>query len=262
MNETELAGRLRTELAHVRFTPGAGEILRRGRRRRQLRAAPLGALAAAAALTAALVGGHGGAQQAFAGWHDEPEPVPPATYATLAMGCRANGDDPSATPLAVDLRGDGALTVMASARSWTSCIATRRHHDPANWASDPDWFSISRGSALVHERPSASKPLVVMDAKAPEAGGGRGGKHVTWVSGRVSPRVAHVEVRTSLGGVRATLRDGVFAAFWPANDGAHASVLALDASGRVVARADRLDCVPSGQRGPGVVRPGGKATGC
>lgn len=104
------------------------------------------------------------------------------------------------------------------------------------------------------------EPLVVLSAKAPD-GNSVLGHPITWVSGRVSPAVAHVDVATAAGTVEATVHGGAYAAWWPGNDGATATVRAYDNQEHLLSTINELNCAKRAPIDPRIHVTGKTATG-
>jgi hypothetical protein len=65
---------------------------------------------------------------------------------------------------------------------------------------------------------------------------------VTWVSGRIDPTATRVVITTPTASIVPTVKNGVFAAWWPGNDGDLTTITAYGADGTVLAVADGLNC--------------------
>lgn len=192
--------------------------------------------AAAAAIAAVAAGGVAASSillpnPAYASWDDRPDPISAAESRAASTECGV------AAPLAIDRRGNHAYVFGVERSAVTSCVVTLPGHDAEGLV---ETYVGHRSTA--NEEPSPTRPLTVIDAKAPE------GNHVDsepapleYVAGRVSPRITRVVIHTSRGRVTATLHDGVYAAWWPGNDADRASVHAYDSAGHEVASATRLD---------------------
>jgi hypothetical protein len=211
------------------------------------------AAAIVAGATVAVVGlGDHGTSRAFASWVSQPDPISAADTAHLGPICGAQA------PLIVDRRGHSAYAVYSDGTAWTDCLATIPGNTPDKGLPD-GWLSHGLLSSVVITKPAADHPLVVLSAKAPE-GNSTKQAPVTWVSGRIASTVARVSISTSQGTVIPSVRDGVFAAWWPGNDSDTAVIRAYDGSGKLVTTVDELNC--GGARlAPRIQVPGQAAVG-
>jgi hypothetical protein len=176
----------------------------------------------------------GGSTPAFASWVSEPQAISSAQVAGVDVSCSDSG------PVIVDRRGNSAYAVYSNGTSWTDCLQTipGQPHDkglPEGWTSSGELSSVELGD------PSATEPLTLLSAKAPEGNSGNRSP-VTWVSGRYSAAVARITIATSDGTVIPTTRDGVYAAWWPGNDGATDVVRAYDQAGDLISSIDEWNC--------------------
>ena len=179
-----------------------------------------------------------------------PPPVPPSPLAaderTNAVGrCHSRARAPDAVPEAVvaaivDARAAGRFVAMVTDSSWFSCVefATPDANADVNLSAAP---GIMGNPVGLPGAASIAEPIVVIGAKAPD-GNMIDGNEVTWVWGRVDPSVTSVVVSAPSGTFLATVEHGLFAAWWPGNDGDRTVVRALDATGREIAFADQLSC--------------------
>lgn len=221
-----------------RLAPVGGLSAKRAHRGRVARWAAVAASIAALGAGAAVTGLAGSSPGAFADWRSTPQKADAATVGAVGRACQQQSEATGLTVLAVDLRGDGAYAVLSDGKTWLDCVVTRRHSQPGSWADSPGWMEVGTAPAK-----PGSQPLTIASAKAPEGGPGRPhALKATWVSGWVGPTVTRVRIHTSQGQVDTTVTNGVFAAWWPGNDGDTAVVSAYDRSGALLARADELTC--------------------
>jgi hypothetical protein len=195
----------------------------------------VGAGAAAAAVASLAVGlTSGGSSPAFASWTSRP--TPSSGLAAVDGTCRTYS-----RPLLVDRRGHTAYSVYALHGTWIGCLATVPGESPDKGLG-PGYVDFVLADPNVSTVPSAADPLVVLDAKSPEGSAPQKQATVTYVSGRVSADVARVTVETNRGLIEASLAGGVFAAWWPGNDGDTAVVRAYDSRGALLTTVDELSC--------------------
>ncbi|MGB8860036.1 MAG: hypothetical protein WCC60_12305 [Ilumatobacteraceae bacterium] len=284
MIDSDLLSQLESELDDIYLDVTAADIRRAGRRRK---VAPklmlLASLSIAAIAVATLLPASGShSPTVFANWTATPQPSDaagasdPATIATLDSMCRntdynVDTDNPANAVLQIiDLRGNGAHTVMHDGDTWKECMSTRDSDASNIWTTG--WVMVTKTKGLTPLTPSADYPAVVIGVKAPNgnaaasAAGTVDGHEATWLSGLALPEVAKITITTAIGTVEATLENGVFAAWWPGNDGDSAVVHVYDATGDEILTIDKFNCstgtqfdwVPAYQ----YTQPDGLSTGC
>jgi hypothetical protein len=223
--------------------------------KRRARWVLVGAGAAAAAVASLAIGlTSGGSSPAFASWTSRPTPT--SAMAAVDGSCRTYG-----RPLLVDRRGHTAYSVYAHDGAWIGCIGVVPGQTPDKGLG-PGYVDFGPVDRSVVTAPSTADPLVVLDAKSPEGSAPQKQATVTYVSGRLSSGVARVTVETNRGLIEASVADGVFAAWWPGNDGDTAVVRAYDSSGRLLSTVDELDCTAvDGRNSPRIATAGFAPTG-
>jgi hypothetical protein len=134
----------------------------------------------------------------------------------------------------VDSRPGGVLVGVLTADEWSTCL----------FANDSLSNDLGPGPAALTPTASPDRPIVVIDAKSPE-GNQINGDELVWVWGRVDPSIATVVVSTPTAAYTPTIADGLFAAWWPGNNGDQTVVRGFDANGDEVAFVDQLNCTQS-----------------
>lgn len=104
--------------------------------------------------------------------------------------------------------------------------------------------------------PTPEQPVSVIGSKAPE-GNQINGDEVVWVWGRVDPSVTYIEISSSTARYVPTIENGLYAAWWPGNDGDQTVVRWFDATGNELGFIDQLNCSTAGPTvaGGGLVTP-------
>ena len=205
MTEPALREHLHRAYAHVHLDDPVEDVLRRGRRLRRARQAPL--LGAVTALVAAaLVLGLPGAAptSAFAAWTPVARVLTPGDTRAIATSCQ---DHTGPLPPAVltDARGDFAYTVFTDGTRAVSC---------GRYSRGGLWREGGSGSFQVTQRRpvlsgatpvglEAAEDLTVRDDHAASVWG--------WASAPVTRVLVTADGRTT----EATVDGGVFAAWWP-----------------------------------------------
>lgn len=236
------------------------------------------AAVAAAAAVGAGVGGvvitdrEGGS--AFASWVSRPDPISAAQVVSVRGVCDATAPTPVGTGalvvggahparlgrlVLIDRRGHTAYAVFNNGTTWSTCITTIPGLTPDKGLPNSYRVHVPIADA-VESAAGPNEPLVVLSAKAPE-GNSVLGHPITWVSGRVSRAVARVTVATAAGTVEATMHGGVYAAWWPGNDGDTATVRAYDSYGHLLSTIDELNCAKRAPLDPRIHVTGLSATG-
>jgi hypothetical protein len=216
-------------LATVARHPSRGRVWRSGRAR-------------VAAVVTAVVTGAGiylgvgvidTSTPAFASWTSSPEPVPATAVGGIEAACGQ-----SRAPAILDARGNSVYAVFGtSGGDRVDCLTTLPGHRTDRGLRGA-WITHSTAMPTT---PGPAEPIVLLSVKVPEGNAVHDGRFI-WVSGRVSPGITRVTVQTSGGPVRATVRDGMFAAWWPGNDSDTASIVGYDTAGRAVSTLSDLTC--------------------
>ena len=236
------------------------------------------AAVAAAALvgagTGALVITNRGGGSAFASWVSRPQSISGGQADSVRRVC-AGAVSPSTSKgaivvggaqpanlgrvVVIDRRGSTAYVVLTNGTTWTDCVATIPGLTPDKGLPN-SYRHYGPIADVENSATGPNQPMVVLSAKTPE-GNNVLGHPITWVSGRVSAAVARVDVATSSGTVVATMRDGVFAAWWPGNDGATAAVRAYDKNGHLLSTITGLNCAKRTLVDPRIQVTGQRPTG-
>lgn len=206
MTEPALREQLHQAYAEVHLHAPLQDVLRRGRRLRRARRAPL--LAGVTALTAgALVLGLPGAStpSAFAAWTPIPRVLTPSDTTAIAASCQ-DGTRPPLPAAISDARGDFAFTLFTDGTRALSC---GRYHHNGFWREGG-----SSSSAQVTQRQQ------VLDRATPVSLEEAGDltihdDHAASVWGWASTRTTRIVVTADGHTTQATIHDGVFAAWWP-----------------------------------------------
>lgn len=206
MTEPALREQLHHAYAEVHLRDPLQDVLRRGRRLRRARRAPLlGGVTAIAA--AALVFGLPGAStpSAFAGWTPTTRTLTPADTTAIAASCQ-DGIGHLPPTVISDARGDFAFTLFTDGTRAVSC---GRYHHNGFWREGGSSFS-----AQVTQRQQ------VLDGAAPVSLEEAGDltvhdDHAANVWGWASTRATRIVVTADGHTTQATVHNGVFAAWWP-----------------------------------------------
>ena len=198
----------------------------------------------------------GGNHPAYASWRSVPASVSPNVVAAVVHACQQNagqvtvrdaaGKDVTRhfdNPLVVDVRGHDAYGIALDGDQIVDCMTTVPGESNDGLPKGVDgWVNPTdlRGGSPT-TMPTANNPLTLLSVKSP-AGNMVDRYNVTWVAGRIAPLVARVAVTTPTGSIVPSISDGVFAAWWPGNDGDQTTVIAYDSDGHVLAVADELTC--------------------
>lgn len=205
MTEPALREQLHQAYAEVHLHDPLQAVLRRGRRLRRARRAPL--LAGVTTLTAgALVLGLPSAStpSAFAAWTPTPRVLTPSDTTAIAASCQ-DGTQPLPPAAISDARGAFAFTLFTDGTRALSC--GRYHHD-GSWREGG-----SSSSAQVTQR---QQVLDGAPVSLEEAGDLTiGDDHAASVWGWTSTRVTRIVVTADGHTTQATIHNGVFAAWWP-----------------------------------------------
>lgn len=205
MTEPALREQLHQAYADVHLQDPIEVVLRRGRRLRRARRAPL--LGAATALVAgALVVGLPGAAppSAFAAWTPTARALTPSDASAIATSCQ-EGTRPLPPEVIADARGDFAFTLFTDGTRAVSC--GRYHHDGL-------WREGGSSSGEVTQRQhvlSGATPVSLEEAGDLTIRD----DHAASVWGWASTRVARIVVTADGHTTQATIDAGVFAAWWP-----------------------------------------------
>jgi hypothetical protein len=219
------------------------------------------AAAAAVAVGATVIGIPGDSRQAVAGWTSRPQTGAQTKAAVddavrLCLRDERANENRKLHVEGTDMRGDGVFVALSGPKVSIGCLVDTVHDDT---------LAIEeRKSDSPLIRPSSADPLVLLNVDTP-SGNALDKPQQAYVSGRVDASVSTVRVATSHGLVEATVRNGVFAAWWPGNDIETAEVTAYDANGRELAKADQLTCaeMTDGRLNIRTARPGQPTTpGC
>lgn len=199
--------------------------------RRRLHRPLLAAAAAAAIVAGGIAAGSAWMPNtAYASWHSTPDRLTASEKRAAQYACTVS------TPLVMDRRGNNVYVLSRSATTIDSCVTTLPGLDDDGLSQT---YRSTRPASTSGTNRAAT--LSVLDVKAPEGNHTAGApKPLEYVAGRVSSQVHKVVVRTSQGEVEATIAGEWFAAWWPGNDAATASVRAYDASGQEIAGASDL----------------------
>jgi hypothetical protein len=177
------------------------------------------------------------ATPAFASWTSSPEPVPAGAVGGIEAACQ----QPQA-PAILDARGNSVYAVFdTSGGGQVDCLTTLPGHSPDRGLPSGGWITHGSLSTAARTTPSPAEPVVLLSVKAPEGNAVHNGRF-TWVSGRVSSNITRVTVQTSGGLVQATVRDGMFAAWWPGNDSDTARIVGYDTTAQAVSTVSELTC--------------------
>lgn len=192
------------------------------------------------------------ATPAFASWTSSPETVRASAVGGIEAAC-----EQSRTPAILDARGNSVYAVFDTTDGGrVDCLTTLPGHSTDRDLRGGSWISYSNPTRAMRIAPGPAEPIVLLSAKAPEGNAVHDGR-VIWVSGRVSSGITRVTVQTSGGLVQATVRDGMFAAWWPGNDSDTASIVGYDATGHAVSTVSDLACDDAaGQLNPRVTTTG------
>jgi hypothetical protein len=205
MTEPALREQLHAAYADVHLHDPLEDVLRRGRRLRRARRAPLlGGVAAVVAATLVLGLPGGSTPSAFAAWTSSPRVLTPGDIAAIAASCQS-GSQPLPPVAISDARGDFAFTLFTDGTRAVSC--GRYHHDGF-------WREGGSSSLEVTQRQQ------VLDGAAPVTLEQAGDltihdDHAASVWGWASSRATRIVVIADGHTTRATVHDGVFAAWWP-----------------------------------------------
>lgn len=138
-----------------------------------------------------------------------------------------------------------------NADTWRTCIFLDTEAGGSYPVSGPtianvDGVASSQfgGPSSIVPATSLARPIAVIDAKPP-APSANHDTQVVWVWGRVDTSIATIVVSTPTANYTPTITDGLFATWWPGNDGDQAIVRGFDANGVEIASADQLNCAPS-----------------
>ena len=168
------------------------------------------------------------------GTQNEPIEISDARRSAALAQCAA--DLPDVTGV-VDSRTGGMLVGVLAGDVSRTCLLAKDGSAVSNVGP-----TLPGGTAtpLLAET-SATRPISVIDAKAPD-GNMIDGNEMTWVWGRVDPSIARIVVSTPAGTYTPTITDGVFAAWWPGNDGDRTVVHGYDLNESEIAFVDQLSC--------------------
>jgi len=206
MTEPALREQLHAAYADVHLDDPLEDVLRRGRRLRRARRAPLLAGVMAVAAGAVVLGLPGAATpSAFAAWTATPRVLTPGDTAAITASCQDDGNEPLPARALSDARGDFAFTLFTDGKRAVSC---ERYHHNGNWQEGGS-FSVPIG-----QRRQVLDGAVAMSL---EAAGDLAvhSDHAASVWGWAAPRAARVVVTADGRTTQATVHAGVFAAWWP-----------------------------------------------
>ena len=205
MTEPALREHLLHAYADVYVHAPLQDVLRRGRRLRRARRAPLlGGVTAIAAV--ALVLGLPGAStpSAFAAWTPTPRVLTPSDTSAIAASCQ-DGIGPLPPAVISDARGDFAFTLFTDGTRAVSC--GRYHHGGF-------WREGGSSSGEITQR----RQVLTGAAPVSLEGAGDltvGDDHAASVWGWTSTRATRIVVTADGHTTQATVHSGVFAAWWP-----------------------------------------------
>lgn len=205
MTEPALREQLHAAYADVHLDDPLEDVLRRGRRLRRARRAPLLAGVTAVAAGAVVLGVPGAATpSAFAAWTATPRVLSPGDTAAITASCQ-DGNEPLPARALSDARGDFAFTLFTDGTRAVSC--ERYHHNGY-------WREGGFSSLEVTQRRQVVDGAVAVSLE--EAGDLTvHSEHAASVWGWAGPRAARVVVTADGRTTQATVHAGVFAAWWP-----------------------------------------------
>jgi hypothetical protein len=228
--EGSVEDRIREAFRRVDLRLPVEDVISRAGRRRRVRRGLVG-LAAAGVVGAIflVVALPLGSAPAY-GWTPEASSPDPDVVAGIRDWCTPPGDTglpPLPPSVLVDQRGTAAAGYFGDETWVWVCFV---HFDGTNWTADG---TAGSGGPLDPFRPPVSIDSVMHWA---------GPIDVTGVRGRVSEDVASVRViRTDGEEIEASIKDGVYLAWWPTEDAVR-SVVALDSAENVVGQCSPDSC--------------------
>ncbi len=224
MTEPALREQLHAAYADMQLNDPLEDVLRRGRRLRRARRAPLLAGVMAIAAGAVVIGLPGTATpSAFAAWTATPRVLSPGDTAAITASCQ-DGDQPLPARALSDARGDFAFLLFTDGTRAVSC--ERYHHNGY-------WREGGSSSLEVTQRRQVLDGAVAMSLE--EAGDLTvHSEHAASVWGWTGPRATRVVVTADGRTTQATVHEGVFAAWWPHSGptSTGGQITAYDSAGR------------------------------
>ncbi len=208
MTEPALREQLHAAYADVHLPDPLDTVLRRGRRLRRARRAPLLVGVTAVAASVVLLGGLPGSStpSAFAAWTATPRLLTPADTAAITASCQ-DGNGPLPATAISDARGDFAFTLFTDGIRAVSC---ERYHRGGFWREGG-----SSSLAVTQREQVLNNTVAISLEQASDLTNHN--DHAASVWGWAAPRAARIVVTADGHTTQATVHDGVFAAWWPHN---------------------------------------------
>lgn len=206
MTEPALREQFHAAYADVHLPDPLDTVLRRGRRLRRARRAPLLVGVTAVAASVVLLGGLPGSStpSAFAAWTATPRLLTPADTAAITASCQ-DGNGPLPATAISDARGDFAFTLFTDGVRAVSCQRYDR---------DGLWRQGGSSSVEVTQRQQVLDNTVAVSLEAASDLTIQN-DHAASVWGWAAPRAARIVVVADGLITEATVDKGVFAAWWP-----------------------------------------------
>ena len=234
------------------FAPGQLSQTRRHGQGHGMLAAAASLLVVATGMTALMLRGDDVRTAPATSSAGQPVPAINLTDAQRSDAVQRCSGDLADVSTVVDGRPGGVLVGAVNADTWRTCVFMTTEAGGLFPASGPTIAKVDSGPTSQLSGPSSlipatssARPIAVIDAKPP-APSANHDPRIVWVWGRVDTSIATIVVSTPTANYTPTITDGLFATWWPGNDGDQTVVRGFDANGVEIASADQLNCAPSG----------------